>query len=235
VNVKQRLPIVVFTAAVFGAGYGAHRWIASEPGVPPPPTTIGSEFTHGPGASTGTTAANTANGAKAGARKEGDQPFDRTKLLSEIQKFSEQIKTYQKRLEELDAEFYRALDPLLTEPQRAKFVAMQKRWAERRAKGMAAIAAETAPLSDEQIFRLQRNPLMSVLSSVSLTMRYDSYNKELKFDEAQATKVRDLLRVRRDKFLDLIDSTPPPSITLSQLALHLDRIGAEPEKPKPAK
>ena len=45
----------------------------------------------------------------------------------------------------LDAEFDRALVPLLTPEQRTCYAAFQKRLADRRAKGQAAIAAETAP------------------------------------------------------------------------------------------
>ncbi len=229
---KQRILIVLFTALVFGAGYGAHLWIAGDPGVPPPPTAVGTEFAHGPGTSGAPVAPGDQKSPKAATKTE---PFNRARLVSEIQKFSSQIKTYQARLDELDAEFDRAFLPLLTGPQRERYAALQKRWADRRAKGQAAIAAETAPLSDEQIFRLQRVPLMGVLSSVSIAMRYDSLNKDLKFDDAQCVKVRELLRVRREKFLALIDATPPPSITLSQLALHPEKLGAEPEKPAPAK
>jgi hypothetical protein len=231
--VKQRLLIVFFTALVFGAGFGAHLWIASDPAVPPPPAAVGSEFTHGPGLPVIPAAGGDQKNAKAGTHAE--PPFNRPKLVSEIQKFSSQIKTYQARLDELDAEFDRGFIPLLSEPQRERYAALQKRLTDRRAKGQAAIAAETAPLSDEQIFRLQRMPLMGVLSSVSITMRYDSLNKDVKFDEAQSAKVHELLRVRREKFLALIDATPPPSITLSQLALHPEKLGAEPEQPVPAK
>ncbi len=226
---KQRLLIILFTAIVFGAGYGAHTWIAQDTTVPPPPAAIGTEFAHGPGTPATSPGAADSKAAKAST------PLDRSKMMSEILKYSSQIKAYQARLDQLDTDFDRAFLPLLTDKQRPAYAVMQKRWADRRAKGEAAIAAETAPLSDEQIFRLQRVPLMGVLSSVSVSMRYDSLNKDLKFDEAQAAKVHDLLRERREKFLELIDATPPPSITLSTLALHPERLGAEPAKPAPAK
>jgi len=229
--VTQRLPIVIFTAAVFGAGYGVRAWSAGDATVPPPPGAIGSEFAHGPGTPPATVAV--ANGRNAKPASPNSQPFDRPKLLSEIQRYSSQIKTYQTRLDELDAEFDRAILPLLTVTQRECYETRQKRLAENRARGMAAIAAETSPLSDEQIFRLQRVPLMGVLSSVSISMRYDSLNKDVKFDDAQSAKVRELLRVRREKFLDLVDAMPPPTITLSRLAPHAEKIAVDPTKVGP--
>jgi hypothetical protein len=156
-------------------------------------------------------------------------------LLSEIAKYSSQIKTYQARLDQLDAEFDKSLLPLLTAEQQERYAALQKRWADRRAKGQAAIAAETAPLSDEQIFRLQQRPLYGVLGSVSVTMRFDQLKKELKLAPEQDAKVRALLVERRGKFLELIDATPPPSITLSQLVAHVEKISTEPAKFEPPK
>jgi hypothetical protein len=224
--VKQRLLIVFFTALVFGAGFGAHMWLADDT-VPPPPTAIGSEFAHGPG-----TPPATAADQKNAKRGSHDQPLDRNKLAGEIQRYSAQIKTYRANLDRLDAEFDAALVPLLDATQRDRYSALQKRWADRRAKGEAAIAAETAPLSDEQIFRLQQRPLYGVLSSVSVTMRFDQLKKELKLTSEQEAKVRVLLTERRAKFLALIDDTPPPTITLSQIALHAEKIGVDAAPPR---
>ncbi len=226
---KQRLLIVLFTALVFGAGYGAHMWFGDDTAVPPPPAAIGSEFAHGPGTPAVTAATDSKN------TKRSNAPFDRAKMMAEIQRYSSQIKTYQASLDRIDAEFDQGLKPLFTDDQRTRYAALQKRWADRRAKGEAAIAAETTPLSDEQIFRLQRAPLYGVLSSVSVTMRFDQLKKDLKLADSQDAKVRELLVIRRERFLALIDATPPPSITLSQLALHAAKLGADPEKPAPAK
>lgn len=229
---KQRLLIVLFTALVFGAGFGAHVWIAGDATVPPPPTAIGSEFAHGPGALATTATPADPKNAKPAATAGNPQPLDRPKLMSEIQRYSSNIKSYQTRLDELDAEFDHGLLPLINDEQRGRYTALQKRWADRRTKGEAAIAAETAPLSDEQIFRLQQRPLYGVLGSVSVSMRFDQLKKELKLTSEQESKVRELLVARRGKFLELIDATPPPSITLSQLARHAAKIGAEPAPAK---
>ena len=232
---KERLLIIFFTALVFGAGFGAHMWIANDITVPPPPGSIGSEFAHGPGTPATTSAATDSKNPQSGARSEREAPLDRAKLMTEIQRYSSQIKAYQTRLDELDAEFDRGLLPLLADAQRVSYASLQKRAADHRARGEAAIAAETAPLSDQQIFRLQQRPLFGVLSSVSISMRFDQLKKELKLTSDQETKVRTLLVTRRNNFLALIDATPPPSITLSRLALHAEKIGAEPAKTAAAK
>jgi hypothetical protein len=221
--VRQRLLIVLFSALVFGAGFAARMWTESDPSVPPAPAAIGSEFSRGAAPS-----ADPKSAPKAGGRAE--QSVDRAKLVKEIQRYRSDIETYRARLEQLDADFDRELTPLLTADQREKFAAQQKRYAERRARGIAAVAAETAPLSDEQIFRLQQRPLLSVLGEVSLSMRFDSLQKDLKLDEGQQAKVRELLHQRREKFLSLLDATPPPSIMLSRLAPVAQKLATEPKK-----
>ena len=224
---KQRLLIVLFSALVFGAGFVARMWTEGDATVPPAPATIGSEFARtAPPTGTAKTSARPATTAKA-----GDQPaVDRAKLIKEIERYRSQIDSYRGRLDQIDAEFVHELTPLLTADQREKFAAQQKRFADRRAKGIAALAADTAPLSDDQIFRLQQRPLLSVLGEVSLSMRFDSLNHELKLDDTQQVKIRDLLRGRREKFISLIDSTPSPSIMLSRLAPVVQKLADEPKK-----
>ena len=92
------------------------------------------------------------------------------------------------------------------------------------------MAADTAPLSDEQIFRLQQRPLLSVLGEVAPAMRFDALHRDLKLDDGQQPKVRELLRTRRERFLALVDSTPPPSILLSRLAPVARKLATEPKK-----
>jgi hypothetical protein len=61
-------------------------------------------------------------------------------------------------------------------------------------------------------------------------MTLDRMATELNLDEAQRDKVRDLLRVRREKFIELVDSVPPPSLMLSRLAPMAQRL-SQPVKP----
>jgi len=147
-----------------------------------------------------------------------------------VQRLRPEIDAYRTRLEELDREFDRQLVALLTPEQREKFDARQKRIAERRAKDSAREAADVGPLTDEQLFQLQQRPLWNVLWSVSIESRFDRLNKDLKFDDAQQARVRELYRQRRDKFIALVDATTPPTITLSQLATQAQKIAKEPAK-----
>jgi hypothetical protein len=68
---------------------------------------------------------------------------------------------------------------------------------------------------------------------VAPTMKHDSLVKDLKLDAEQQTKARELLKQRREKFLAIVDSTPPPSILLSRLAPAVQRLGATPAKDQP--
>lgn len=227
---KQRLLIALFSVLIFGAGFAARMLTEGGPAVPPAPATLGSEFSRTPlppaGGAKGVAAA--APATKAGR---SDSPaINRAKLVTEIERYHSEIETYRHKLEQIDADFLKELTPLLTAQQRDRLAAQQKRFAERRSRGIAALAADSGPLSDEQIFRLQQRPLLSVLGEVALSMRFDSLHHELKLDEAQQTKVRELLRSRRERFLALVDSTPPPSIMLSRLAPVAQKLAAPPSK-----
>lgn len=227
---KQRLIIALFSVLVFGAGFGARMLTDAEPSVPPAPAVIGSEFARAPlpPGSDGKEAGRPAGAVK--STRSEPVAVNRAKLVSEIARYHSQIDTYRQKLEQIEADFVRDLTPLLTPEQRERFAAQRKRFAERRSRGIAALAADSGPLSDEQIFRLQQRPLLSVLGEVALSMRFDSLNHDLKLDEAQQAKVRELLRARREKFLLLVDSTPPPSIMLSRLAPVAQKLATEPKK-----
>lgn len=221
---KQRLVIAALAVLCFAAGFGARMWTEDDgPSVPPPPTALGTEFAAGAAAVAKVEAKN-----KKPTQNHGEQ--NRHRLAADIQRLRPQIDSYRARQQALDDEFERAIVALLTPEQREKWDARQKRLADRRAKDEAREAAETGLLSDEQLFRLQQQPLWNVLWSVSLEARYERLNKDLKFDEQQAAKVKELYRQRRDKFIELVDSVPPPTITLSQLARQAAKIGGDPAK-----
>lgn len=222
---KQRLVIALLAALSFGAGFAARMWTEDDgPAVPPPPAALGSEFATAPGAPAPAAAKNVRRPSS------GKDQHDRDHLAAQIQRLRPQIDAYRARINELDGEFDRQLVALLTPEQREKFDVRQKRIAERRAKDEARDAADTGLLTDEQLFQLQQRPLWNVLWSVCVSARFDRLNKDLKFSEAQQPKVRDLYLQRREKFIALLDSVPPPTITLSQLATQSQKIGGNPAK-----
>jgi hypothetical protein len=87
-------------------------------------------------------------------------------------------------------------------------------------------------LTNDEIDHLRQRSLYGVLWMVAPTMKHDSLVKDLKLDAEQQVKARELLRQRREKFLAIVDSTPPPSILLSRLAPAAQRLATEPAKTK---
>lgn len=210
---NQRLLIALLTAIGFAAGFGARMLTESGPSVPPPPAP-GSEFVR-----SGTAAPD----AKDARRSPTYTEKDRAKLVAQIEKIRPQIDGYRKRIDQIAAEFDHDLQPILTPEQRAKFVELQKKSADKAAKGEKQVA-EAATLSDEQIFQLQQKPLWHALWNVAINWRLEHLDHDFKLTPEQQTQVLELLKKRREKFLALVDSSPPPSITLSQLAPQAEKL-----------
>jgi Spy/CpxP family protein refolding chaperone len=154
-------------------------------------------------------------------------------LVAEIERLRPQIDSYRQRLDQIDAEFDGQLAAILTPEQRTHYATGQKRRAQRMAKGLAEVAAGVTPLTDDEIDQLRQRSLSGVLWMVAPTMKHDSLVKDLKLDAEQQTKARELLKQRREKFLAIVDSTPPPSILLSRLAPAVQRLGATTAKDQP--
>jgi len=217
---KPRLLITGLTVTVFGAGYAAGLWTERTRPVPPPPAPLMGEFSgkHAPAPGKTPTSSSVRS------------PLNRAQLASEIERLRPQIDGYRQRLEALDAEFDRELIAHLTPEQAAAYTAAQKRRADRSAKGAAQTAAKLDPLTDDEIEQLRQRSLFGVLWMIAPTMKQDSLIKDLKLTEAQQLKTRELLRDRREKFLAIVDSTPPPSIMLSRLAPAAQRLAPAPAK-----
>lgn len=217
---KPRLLITGLTVTVFGAGYAAGLWTERTRPVPPPPAPLMGEFSgkHAPVP------------GKTSTSSSARSPLNRAQLAAEIERLRPQIDGYRQRLDALDAEFDRELIAHLTPEQAATYTAAQKRRAERSAKGAAQAAAKHDPLTDEEIDQLRQRSLYGVLWMIAPTMKQDSLIKDLKLTEAQQLKTRELLRDRREKFLAIVDSTPPPSIMLSRLAPAAQRLAPAPAK-----
>jgi hypothetical protein len=157
-------------------------------------------------------------------------PLNRAQLAAEIERLRPQIDGYRQRLEALDVEFDRELIAHLSPEQAVTYTAAQKRRADRSAKGAAQAAAKHDPLTDDEIEQLRQRSLFGVLWMIAPTMKQDSLIKDLKLTDAQQLKTRELLRDRREKFLAIVDSTPPPSIMLSRLAPAAQRLAPAPAK-----
>lgn len=204
---NQRVFVALLTIGVFAAGYGARLLTEPAQAVPAAPAALAQEFVHP---------------APSGPEKRGDRQLDRAKLVAEIQKLRPQIEAYSAQMQEIDGDFDREFVQLLTAPQREKFAANQKKWAERDAKR----AAKRELLSDEDIQREQDRSMTWIYWKVTVTPRLEMLTREYKLDAAQQNATRALLTLRRNKFIALLDSTPHVSIRLSRLAPLIERVAA---------
>ncbi|HWA09044.1 MAG TPA: hypothetical protein VG838_06205 [Opitutaceae bacterium] len=217
----QRVLVAVLTVLVFASGFAARVWTESSSAVPPPPASLGSEFTP-----TAPLAAPPASAAKR-------PPVDRAQLIADIQKLGPQITMFRERMAEIDAGFEREFSAILSEEQRqhraeAILASQKKHAAEHDAKYPPGMA-HNGPMSDDEILSRQRLPLYTILQWVTVSAKLDSMTKENKLDASQQAKARSLIEDRRTKFLALVDAVTPPSILYSRLAPDVQRL-AEPDK-----
>lgn len=221
---KERFLIILLALVAFGSGFGARAWTERTPELPPAPTHLGSEFTRSAVPAPDPQEAQKKDGKSIAA----DRAFDRSFAIASIQRLRTHIDTYQKRMDELDAEFERNFLPILTPEQRASFLARKKGNQKDQAQKKAEIAADTSPMTDEQYFYYQREPLFNVLWSCSINSRVARLQRDLKLEDSQLPKTRELVTIRRDQFLALVESVPAPSILYSGLANFTDRLGVDP-------
>jgi hypothetical protein len=210
---KSRVLIALLTIAVFGAGYFGRMLIERyRCPVPPPPTLLGEISPTKK--TTGTTSP--------------ERPRRAAKLAAEIERLRPQIEAFRARMEEIDDETDREIVAILRPEQMPLWEKMLKRRIEYTQKEEAGIVGDQL-LTAAQIANLQQQPLYKLLAVVVVPQKLDWMANDLKLDDAQKEKARGILQTRRDKFLALVDSSPPPSLTLSRLAPIAQRLG-EPKK-----
>jgi hypothetical protein len=211
----SRVFVTILTIVMFAAGYGARIWNErSRCPVPPPPPLLGE-------ISTSSSAAKINNSSP-------ERPPNAAKLAAEIERLRPAIEVFRKGIEEMDAEMDRQLIALLKPEQLPLWDKMLKRRIEYTQKEEAGIVGDSL-LTSEQIASMQQRPLYKLLAVVVVPQRLEWLAHDLKFDQEQKKKGWDILQQRREKFLALIDSSPPPSLRLSRLAPLAQRLG-EPNK-----
>ena len=210
---RDRVLAALLTLAVFASGFGAGMWTERHRPIPRPPGAFMGEF-----------------GGKQGKPGRGAEPINRAQLLEQIDRLRPEMDSFRERVTEIYAQFDRDIDTVLTPEQRATY---ETKFRSRRGFGPPPeIAADDKPLSDDQIEMLLQRPFRTLAYFIVLPMTLERMATELKLDEAQRDKVKDLLRVRREKFIELVDSAPPPSLMLSRLAPLAQRLG-DPGKAQP--
>ena len=202
----QRFLIFLFTVVVFAAGYATRSWTEQNQPLPAPPAP-GSEFA-----------------PKDIAKVGPPRTEDRADLIARIQRSMADISTYQTRLQAIDAKYQTGFVALLNAEQKSKYDERNKRFAQGPGPGIDRLAAETSLLSSDDIQRQRQIPLMGALNRISVADRTDSLTDEYKLDADQKARLKALLANRRQEFLDLIDTTPAPSVRLSSLAPVVGRL-----------
>jgi hypothetical protein len=206
---RDRCLAVLLTLVVFASGFLGGIWAERHRPFPRPPGAFMGEFGARPGPSAKT------------------PPVNRAQLLEQIDKLKPEMEAFRMRTTEIYAEFDRDIDAVLTAEQKEKY---DKVFRAHRGLGPSTeMGPDEKPLSDEQIEQLMQRPFRTLAFFVVIPMTLERMTTELKLDDAQHSKVKDLLRVRREKFIELVDSAPPPSLMLSRLAPLAQRL-VEPQK-----
>jgi hypothetical protein len=208
---RQFIAIAILSVLVFVAGYGVRVWVDSTAALPPPPP-LGAEF-----------AANNKPATAPPADSNPSASQRRQELVAQIQSLRPQIDMYRKSLAQIDADFDHDLVALLTPVQHDRYDERHRRLRAQNAQS-AQRFDNKGPPTDEQMMWLYDRPSWIALDHISVQWKLDDMNKDIKFDDEQYAKVRDLLNQRRDKFLKLVDSVPPPSLHLSQLSQVVQRL-----------
>jgi hypothetical protein len=204
---RDRLLAALLTLAVFAAGFGAGLWAERHRPFPPPPGAFMGEFGARPGRSTRT-----------------GPPVNRAELSEQIDKLRPEMDSFRTHIADIYAQFDRDIDTVLTPEQRDIYA---KKFKGHHGFGPPPeIEPGDKPLSDDQIEQLLQRPFRTLAFFIVIPMTLERMTNDLKLDDAQRDKVRDLLRVRREKFIELVDSAPPPSLMLSRLAPLAQRLGA---------
>jgi hypothetical protein len=208
---RDKVLTVLVSLALFAMGFVAGLWAERHRSIPPPPGAFMGEF--GP------------HSGPMGSGPRGQHtppPLNRAQVVDQINRLRPEIEAFTARINEIYAQFDRDLDPILNPDQKKAY---DEQFRARRNVGPPPeMLKDPRPLSDEQVFDLMQRPMRTLAYFVVLPMTLDRMNSVLKLDEVQQGKVRDLLRVRREKFLELVDSAPPPSLNLSRLAPFAQRL-----------
>jgi len=205
---RDRLLAVLLTLAVFAIGLGAGIWAERHRPLPAPPGAFMGEF-----------------GAKRGIGNYVlTTPINRAELSEQIEKMGTEMDAFRTRMNEIYAGFDRDMLTVLTPEQQTLY---ERKF---RAPRLATQPDGDKTLSDEEIERLLQRPFRSLAYFVVIPMTLEKMTTEMKLDDVQRDKVKDFLRVRREKFIELVDNSPPPSLMLSRLAPVAQRLGI-PAKP----
>jgi len=213
---KQRFFVAIVTALVFCAGYLAGLYTEQHRPLPGPPLQFLGEF-------------NRPNGQP---DTKSHKPVNRADVVAQVKSLLPMLEDFQRQSQAIDAQFEQDLNPILTPDQRS--VQSKELADEQKRHRNKTQRDENRPVTDDELtYLLREQPSRTISNYVVIPFVLDQQTKRYNLDPDQREKVRALLKVRRDRFLGLVDSSPPPSVVLSRLAPLMTRL-AQPLPAAPA-
>lgn len=206
---KKALLTILATACIFSAGVFAGIWIQRTQPVPAPPTGLLGEIREVP-----------LSGTVASAKIPNE---NLPQLKAEIERMKPDIEAFKQKLEPIKNEFRDQLDALLTPDQIEKRKAMSER-------GVLPSSSVSSDDAKNTHAHRSRDGLDSVFPIVIVPITLERLTAELELTPDQRTAVQALLMKRRAKFLELVDTSPPPSLKLSRIAPLVPQIAKPPAK-----
>ena len=216
---KLRLLIALLTILVFAAGFGASIWTERYCPLLPPPVSLLGEV----------------RDRNFDVRLPLNEASTIAQINAEIERVKPEIDAFRHNLDALNHEFHQKIDALLTPAQHQKFEEMHKRYEERRAEraNSSLPTVESSPSGGATLkLPVFAEPIEGMTAAIVVPLTLDHLTIELQLDEQQRAAVHQLLLERREKFLALIDSTPPPSIGLNRLLPIINKLAAPPAAPE---
>jgi hypothetical protein len=192
--------IIAFATLIgFAAGTFAGSWMQRTQPVPPPPSGgILSELRDAPLNSVP---------ENPDAPKPSGQPLPDEAL----RQMKAEIDAFKKKVEPIKLEFRTQLEALLTPVQRERLKAMTEKPAPPKLK-----PGEKPDPAKDWRYRIY-DGMDTAITLVVIPFTLARLTEELGLSYAQREAVHQLLIQRREKFLALVDSTPPPSFNLGKL------------------
>jgi hypothetical protein len=216
---KLRLLIAALTILVFAAGFGASVWTQHHCPLLSPPVSLLGEIRE----------------RNVDVQLPLNDASTIVQINAEIERIKPDVEAFRQKLDAINHDLHQKIDALLTPAQREEFEKMHKRYEQRRAEraNSSLPTVESSP-SGGSVLKIPffAESIEGMTSAIVVPLTLDHLTMALQLDDRQRAAVHQLLLERREKFLALIDSTPPPSIGLSRLAPIINKLAAPPASEK---
>ncbi len=216
---KLRLLIAALTVLVFAAGFGASVWTQYHCALLSPPVSLLGEV----------------RDRNFDVRLPANDASAIAQINAEIERLKPDIDAFRQKLDAINHDFHQKIAALLTPAQREEFEKMHKRYEQRRTEraNSSLPIVESSPSGGTTLkLPFFAEPIEGMTSAIVVPLTLDHLTTALQLDDRQMAAVQQLLLERREVFLALVVSTPPPSIGLNRLASIINKLAtpAEPEK-----